>query len=162
LSGIELRIIDQEIQVRGPTLFSGYLGDETSALAGGWFCTGDLGELDAEGRLHVLGRRGERIVTGGEKVHPADVERVLEGFPGVAAACACGIADPTWGEIVAAAVVPSTGATLELEALTAWARDRLATFKRPRHLRVVEELPSTPQGKLDRAAVARMLSRPRA
>jgi O-succinylbenzoic acid--CoA ligase len=162
LSGIDVAIVDNEIRVRGPILLSGYLSGEAAALEDGWLRTGDFGQLDAEGRLHVLGRRDERIVTGGEKVHPAEVERVLEAFAGVAAACACGIADPTWGEIVGAAVVPREGVTLDLDALAAWARERLATFKRPRQLLEVRELPTTPQGKLDRAAVARMLSKPSA
>jgi O-succinylbenzoic acid--CoA ligase len=159
LPGIGVRVVDGEIQVRGPTLPSGYVGGDPPPLtADGWLRTGDRGWLDAEGRLHVLGRAGDVIVTGGEKVHPLEVERVLEAFAGVTAACAVGVRDPVWGQRVVALVVAQAGSNLDLADLWRWTREKLATFKRPRRMALVGELPLSPGGKLDRAAAARIAS----
>lgn len=162
LPGIELRIGDDDaIHVRGPTLFSGYVpaGDDPF-LDDGWFPTGDHGRLDAHDNLHVLGRRGDRIVTGGENVDPVEVEQALERLPGVREACVFGVADEEWGEVVCAALVVEEeragpeGAALESAVRTL--RDRLAPFKLPRRLAVVESLPKNPTGKLDRPEAARL------
>ncbi|MGK7311137.1 MAG: class I adenylate-forming enzyme family protein [Candidatus Longimicrobiales bacterium M2_2A_002] len=184
LPGIELRIGDDDvIQLRGPTLFSGYLppGPEQPVtdpsspfLPDGWFPTGDRGRLDDDGNLHVLGRRSDRIVSGGENVDPVEVERAIEELPGVARACVFGVPDPEWGEVVCAAVVPeqrTTGSrplsgepaatgdeTAVLEALRAGVtglRDVLAPFKLPRRVAVLDDLPLTPTGKVDRRETAR-------
>lgn len=104
---------DGAIEVRGPTVMAGYWGDPDAtarALAGGWLATGDIGRLDAAGRLHVRGRREDLIVTGGENVYPAEVEAVLAGHPAVGACCVVGIPDSEWGEAVAAAIVRAPGA----------------------------------------------------
>jgi O-succinylbenzoic acid--CoA ligase len=142
LPGVRLRIVDDEIQLDGPTLFSGYLG--APARSPGWHATGDFGRLDAAGNLHVLGRRTDLIVTGGENVYPAEVEAYLDAR-GVAA-CVFGIPDERWGQIVAALTTRPIG---ERELAD------LAPFKRPRRWVLVDELPLTPAGKPDRAAAAR-------
>lgn len=151
LPGAQLRIVDGRIQLRGPMRMAGYLGEPPLA-ADAWFDTGDLGAIDAQGCLHVLGRSTELIVTGGENVYPAEVERVLETCPGVDAAGVFGVADETWGQIVAAALVapsPPSDATL-----SEFLANRLAAHKRPRMICFVPRLPVTPAGKLDRAALS--------
>lgn len=151
LSGAELRIADGRIHVRGPMRMAGYLGEPPLA-ADAWFDTGDLGALDERGCLHVLGRSTELIVSGGENVYPAEVERVLETCPGVEAAGVFGVADETWGQIVAAALVASAPPTDE--AIDEHLATRLAAHKRPRRVCFVPRLPVTPGGKLDRTALS--------
>lgn len=151
LPGAQIRIADGRVHVRGPMRMAGYLGEPPLA-ADAWFDTGDLGTLDERGCLHVLGRSTELIVSGGENVYPAEVERALESCPGIEAAGVFGVADETWGQIVAAALVasaPPTDAALGERLAT-----RLAAHKRPRRICFVPRLPVTPAGKLDRAALA--------
>jgi len=150
LPGVALRIMDGRIEVRGPMLMAGYWG-EPALAAGAWFDTGDLGEIDARGCLFVHARRMDLIVTGGENVYPAEVERVLEAFPGIAAAGVFGVPDETWGQTVAAALV--TDAAPQFAALADFVRTRLAPHKRPRALCFVRQLPRTAAGKLDRLAL---------
>jgi O-succinylbenzoic acid--CoA ligase len=157
-----------EIVVSGPTVMRGYYSAQRSAggaqraavsdqrsVIGHPLHTGDLGYLDEEGDLWVVQRRADLIVTGGENVYPAEVEGVLLAHPGVEEACVVGIADPEWGQRVAAAVVVRPGARLTEEELIAFCRQRLAGYKQPRLLRFVKGLPRTASGKVDRAAVVR-------
>ena len=171
LTGIEVRVAGAEdgsagaIQVRGAALFSGYLGAapgkplERPFEADGWFDTGDLGSVGEDGRLRVVGRRTDRIVTGGENVDPAEVEAVVLEWPGVTAVCVVGVEDEEWGEQVAAVLVAGTGfeALGGLGALKQRLGGRLAGFKRPRRWRVVDELPVAASGKVDREACRRIL-----
>jgi O-succinylbenzoic acid--CoA ligase len=151
LPGIELRLVEGRIHFRGATLFSGYWQDASSPFDGqGWFETGDLARLDAQGRLHVLGRVSDLIVTGGEKVAPAEVERALESIPGVADACVFGIADDTWGELVAAALVTNWPEPVGDDQLRNHLRTTLARFKHPRLIAWVGSLTHGPSSKLDR------------
>jgi len=154
LAGAQVRVADGRIQVRGPMRMAGYLG-EAALDAQAWFDTGDLGEIDAHGCLHVHARRADLIVTGGENVYPAEVERVLEGCAGVVAAAVFGVPDDTWGQTVAAALVvdpvPPTDQAI-LEHFGA----HLAPYKRPRRVCFVPALPQTHAGKLDRQALASM------
>jgi O-succinylbenzoic acid--CoA ligase len=152
LPGVRLRVVKGRIEVSGETLMAGYW-NEAPLAPGAWFDTGDIGELDARGRLHVHGRRTELIVTGGENVYPADVEHALETCAGVRAAAVFGVPDAHWGEVVAAAIV-ADGAAPSDAALAAFARERLASHKRPRFVCYVGRLPQTPGGKLDRRALA--------
>jgi O-succinylbenzoic acid--CoA ligase len=115
--------------------------------------TGDLGEIDAGGRLHVHARRTDLIVSGGENVYPAEVERVLEGCGGILAAGVFGVPDETWGQTVAAALVAGPAAPTA-QALLEHLGVHLAPHKRPRHVCYVEALPQTEAGKLDRKALA--------
>lgn len=158
LPGTELRIADDddrplphgvtgEIQVRGPTVTRGYWRQPEAsarALAGGWLHTGDLGALDPGGALRVLGRGDDMLVTGGENVHPAEVEAVLLAHPDVADAAVAGLPDPDWGRRVAAWIVLGPGARAEAGALERHARTRLAGYKVPRTWRFVAALPATP------------------
>ncbi|MEU7816606.1 class I adenylate-forming enzyme family protein [Pseudonocardia sp. NPDC049154] len=114
---------------------------------------GDLGHLDADGWLTMDGRLKEMIISGGENVFPAEVESALDGHPAVAEICVYGAADEYWGERVEAAVVLRPGARLELEELRAHGRNRLASYKLPKALRIVDALPITPNNKPDRRAL---------
>lgn len=154
LPGAQVRVVDGHIQARGPMRMAGYAG-EPPLDAQAWFDTGDLGEFDADGFLHVRGRTGELIVTGGDNVYPIEVEQVLEAFPGIAAAGVFGVPDETWGEIVAAALV-TDGAPLDERALAAFLGARLSPHKLPRRICEVPALPHTSAGKLDRAALPSM------
>jgi len=156
LPGIEVRIVDGAIEVRGPTCMDGYFPRGAFADpfdAEGWMRTGDIGELDEAGRLHVHARRTDLVLSGGENVYPAEVEEALEALPGIARACVFGVDDARWGQKVAAALVADaeTGPPSE-DALRAHLRTRLAGHKRPRLVAWVESLPEGRVGKIDRGA----------
>ena len=147
LTGVQLEIAaDGEILVRGPMVARAAVGGD------GWLHTGDLGRLDEDGRLHVLGRLKELIVTGGENVAPLEVEQVLLGHPAVADAGVAGLPDPEWGEAVTAFVV--LGAPIDGDQLRAWCRERLEPFKVPKAIHAVDRLPRNAQGKLLRDRLA--------
>jgi o-succinylbenzoate---CoA ligase len=132
-----------EILVAGPTVAPG------SRDPDGWLHTGDLGSLDARGYLRVTGRVADTIVSGGENVAPAEVEAVLETHPDVLEAAVLGRSDPTWGEAVAAIVVPRSGVILDGESLRAYCAERLARYKVPKQLDIATmPLPRTRSGKL--------------
>jgi O-succinylbenzoic acid--CoA ligase len=160
LPGVELRVDGSgRIHLRGPTLMSGYFRGEgrdadTSMFTDGWFDTGDLGELDAAGRLHVHARRTDLIVTGGENVYPLEIEQCLEAQPGVRRALVFGVHDPRWGQIVAAAIESDGDVAFDEAALLEALTSRLAAHKRPRLLAVVPALAITGSGKLVRADAA--------
>lgn len=161
LPGVELRIAASgEIEVRGPTVSPGLITGQPLAGADGWLATGDLGTLDDRGDLRVLGRRSSRIVSGGVTVDAHEVEAALVEHPGVAAACVVGLADESWGERVAALIVPSRAAPLDLEALQRWVDERLSAAKRPRTIRAVEALPLNANGKVDPVTVRALLASP--
>ena len=141
-----------ELLVRGPMLFRRYRGDPdrtAAALRDGWLHTGDLGRLGPDGRVTVLGRRDDLVISGGVNVHPDEVEAVLATHPGVAEVAVAGRADPEWGQRVAAFVVPrDPRRPPTLDDLRGHARERLAAAKAPRELVLVPSLPRTPSGKL--------------
>ncbi len=163
LDGIEIRIVERgcdvlagepgEILVRGPTVMIGYLGDSSAsarALRDGWLHTGDAGFLDDEGGLHVLDRRDDLVVSGGENVYPAEIEAVLLEHPSVAEAGVTGVPDADLGARVVAWVVLHATAVPDAAALSQHCAGRLASFKRPREFRFVTVLPRTAAGKLQR------------
>ncbi|ELY38360.1 class I adenylate-forming enzyme family protein [Natronorubrum tibetense] len=155
-----------ELVVSGPTVTPGYLSDEQTEAAFGEYGlhTGDIGYKDANGRLWVLNRRSDRIVTGGENVDPGAVLEALRSSPQVEDAAVVGLEDPEWGERVAALVVPADGGresagpgTIDLESLLAHSETRLARFKRPKTIAVADSLPRTASGTVDRDAVRAQL-----
>lgn len=149
--GVEQRLAHGLVELRGDTLFSGYLGGPEHPR-GAWLATNDRAFFDARGDLVVTGRATDVIITGGENVDPAEVEAALTALPGVALACVFGIPDPTFGELVTALVVLNEGAALSTSALTAALAERLASYKRPRRIELVAKLPLTAAGKIDRRA----------
>jgi len=169
-TGVEIAIFDEagesmpegtpgEVVIRGPNVMHGYENNpqaNAGAFVDGWFRTGDLGTLDGAGYLRLIGRIKELINRGGEKIAPREIDEVLESHPAVKEAVAFGVPHPTWGEEVAAAVVLKSPAT-EKE-LLAYCRERLADFKVPRHLHIVESIPRTPTGKVQRRFVAEQLA----
>jgi o-succinylbenzoate---CoA ligase len=161
LPGVELRVVDEVLEIRGQTLFSGYVGNPASDPAGGWFRTGDRALLTANGELGIQGRVSDVIITGGENVDPVEVEAALEALPGVAEACVIGLPDATFGEIVAAAYVPRESA-LDHEAALRDLRTRLAPYKVPRLFVPVASFARLSSGKIDRRTVYDDLSAARA
>lgn len=165
LQGVKIRL-DQgasgNIELAGPMLAAGYLdAPEQTAVAfrDGWFQTSDLGRCDGQGRLHVLGRADDVIVTGGLNVAPAEVEAVLTGLPGVAAACVVGLPDPDWGERVTAVVIPADpGRPPEPGALRLAACRLLTGAQMPKEIVLLDALPLRGVGKPDRSAVRTMLA----
>ncbi len=136
---------DGEIELSGPTIAPAARGED------GWLRTGDLGALDAQGRLRVSGRKAETIVSGGENVAPAEVEAVLEAHPDVAEAAVIARADESWGEAVTAIVVPRDGRAPSPSALRAHCAATLAPYKVPKAVELrAEPLPRTASGKLQR------------
>ena len=143
------------IEVRGPILFRGYIGAPPRPRDA-WFSTGDLGRLDADGRLEVTGRLHDRIVSGGTNVDPVRIEAVLAGHPEVREAAVIGFPDETWGQIVVAVVA---GHDPELASrLDPWCRQRLSSARVPRRWEVVERIPRTATGKVDRPRLRALLA----
>ena len=137
----------------------GYFDDPAAtgeALIDGWYHTGDLGALDDDGYVSIVGRARDVIRTGGETVAPPEVEAVLGTHPDVAEVAVVGVPDVEWGEVVTAVVVPRAGgAGLTVEALRAHCEGRLAAFKQPRRLAVVDSLPRTGRDRPDPAPAHR-------
>ncbi len=164
LPSVFLRIVDREtgaplsqgrtgiVEVKGPNVFSGYWRqpDKTSEAFrdDGWFVTGDLGRIDADGYLHLVGRVKDLIITGGLNVYPAEVEAVLDTLPGVKEAAVVGVPDAEWGEMVCAVVATEGARQLDEEALLAALKDRLAGYKVPKRFKFVEALPRNSMGKV--------------
>jgi len=161
--GWEVRIVDPdgrdlgfeeagELLIRGEPLFSGYWRDpEATAAAfaeGGWYRTGDIGTLTADGYLYILDRAKDMIISGGENIYPAEVEAVLARHPAVADVAVLGRPDPTWGEAVHAVIIPASGQTVPAGEIIAWCRDRLAHFKCPKSVEFTDALPRTTTGKV--------------
>lgn len=165
--GQELRIVGSDgnivqpgengdVEVRGPNVMRGYLGrpDDTAAVINnGWLRTGDLGHLDEDGYLTIVGRSKEMIIRGGENIYPKEIEDVLTGDPAVLEAAVLGVADEKWGEVVVAFVQARPGATVEVEALKARCREQLSGYKRPTAIHVLEVLPKSAVGKLDKRSL---------
>lgn len=184
----EIRIVDGRIRVRGPQLMRGYLAPSTQLASSasrepashasasreasllrlaepsgvtddGWLVTSDLGELTADGWLRVLGRLDDVIITGGENVHPAEVEQVLLEHPSVTACVVAGVEDPKFGQLVGALLEgPEPGADQRARQILEFCAQRLAPHKRPRVLAWAEHLPQLPSGKLDRTSAQRALN----
>ncbi len=161
LAGFEVRIAAPDengngaIQVRGDAVMAGYINPALipgDGLADGWFSSGDLGRLDRDGTLYVVGRRDDMLVSGGVNLHPATVEAALLRFPGVRDVAVTALADEVWGDRLMALVVGK----VDLEQLEGWCREHLAGAMRPRLLRAVAELPRNALGKLERAKLKNM------
>ena len=174
IPGVEVRILDDEdrdvprgdvgeICVRGPNVMLGYYGlpDETAkTLRNGWLHTGDVGRLDGDGFLFIVERKKDLIIRGGFNVYPREVEEVLYAHPDIAEAAVVGVPDALMGEEVLAFVVPRASRTPGAADVIAFCQERLAKFKSPRYVRVVDALPKTPIGKVLRKELRRMATSP--
>ena len=148
------------IEVQGPNVFHGYwkLPEKTAEefRDGRWFITGDLGAFDSLGYLSILGRAKDMVITGGFNVYPAEVEAALDDLAGVAASAVIGVPHPDFGEAVVACVVLARGAVLEEAGVRAALRERLAAFKIPKRVLVLDELPRNAMGKVQKAELRRL------
>ena len=165
LPGVEVRIADEEggerprgqvglIEMRGPNLFQGYWGmpEKTAAdfRPDGFFITGDLGALDEQGRLSIVGRAKDLIISGGSNIHPREIETLLDDLEAVAESAVIGVPHPDFGEAVVALVVPAE-APLTLEQVRSALEGRLARFKHPKQLVNLDALPRNAMGKVEKA-----------
>jgi fatty-acyl-CoA synthase len=151
-----------EILIQGPNVMLGYWNNpeaSAEALRDGWFHSGDMGHLDAEGYLTVDGRKKEMIISGGENIYPAEVENVLLDCPDIAEASVIGRPDPRWGEVVVAVVAPKEGRSLEATQVLKLFEGRIARYKHPREVVFVGQLPKTALGKIRKEDVRRMVAR---
>jgi long-chain acyl-CoA synthetase len=153
--GVELRVVDDELWIRSPAAMDGYLRapEETGAVLGtdGWFRTGDLATISDDGYVSIVGRKRELILRGGYSVVPGEVEAALLGHPAVAEAAVIGVAHPELGEEVAAFVTLRPGTSAEAPELIAFCRERLAGYKYPRRVTVMDEMPRGATGKILKA-----------
>ena len=160
--GVEFRIVDDarndvpigevgEILIRGHNVMKGYWNkpEETAkAIVNGWFHTGDIGRRDEDGYYFIMDRKKEMIIRGGYNVYPREIEEVLYEHPMVAEAAVIGIPDPVWGEEIAAVVALKHGQSVTSDELREYVKSRLAAYKYPRVVHIVESLPKTPTGKI--------------
>ncbi|WP_194898829.1 FadD3 family acyl-CoA ligase [Catenulispora pinisilvae] len=154
IDGVEVRTAEDtgEILVRGYNVMRGYFEDEAGTAeaidADGWLRTGDVGELDEAGNLRITDRIKDMFICGGFNAYPAEIEQVLLTFPGVQEAAVVGVPDPRLGEVGKAFVIAVPGQRIEPEALLAYATERLANYKVPRHVELVEAFPRSSLGKV--------------
>ena len=167
LPGVELRIMEGgaevaqgeigTIEVRGPNVFQGYwqMPEKTAEelRPDGWFITGDLGMIDADGYVSIVGRGKDLIITGGFNVYPIEVEDVIDRLPGVLESAVIGLPHPDFGEGVVAVIAREKGAEVQEAAIIDALQDKLAKFKQPKRVIVVDELPRNTMGKVQKAAL---------
>jgi o-succinylbenzoate---CoA ligase len=147
-----------EIVIQSPSLFSGYLNnpEETSRrLSSGKYFTGDYGFLDNNGYLYITSRRTDLIVSGGENIDPFEVEEVIKTFPGITDVCVFGKEDPAWGEIVNALIVSDN---INSDELTKYLKERIASYKVPKEIIMIDEIPRTDMGKIRRGKIKKMFN----
>jgi malonyl-CoA/methylmalonyl-CoA synthetase len=166
LPGVELKITDAEtgaemppgeigqIEVRGPNVFKGYwqMPEKTAAelREDGFFITGDLGRIDADGYVHIVGRNKDLIISGGYNIYPKEIELILDAQPGVLESAVIGVPHADFGETVLGLIVPQPGETTDLDAIAEAAAASLARFKQPRKLILVDALPRNTMGKVQK------------
>ncbi|OAN69808.1 malonyl-CoA synthase [Jannaschia sp. EhC01] len=163
LPGVSLRLANPDdagigsIEVRGPNVTPGYWRNEEktaeSFTEDGWFITGDLGIKDTEGYVSIVGREKDLVISGGFNIYPKEVEVEIDALPGVLESAVYGVADADLGEVVAAAVVLESDGATDADAILAALTERLARFKVPRHVRIMNELPRNAMGKVQKAAL---------
>ena len=157
--GVSVRCVDGELWIRGPNLARGYHREPAApAFADGWFRSGDLALQGQDGLFEIVGRCKELVISGGENIHPAEIENLALGDAAVAEAAVVGLPDERWGEVPVLAVVARPGAVIDVARLAAALAERLARFKQPRRIVVLPELPKTALGKVQRTRLARQLS----
>ncbi len=146
-----------EIQARGDWMMAGYFNAPQATAEAftrdGWFKTGDIAELHADGNLRIVGRVKEMYISGSYNIFPREIELVIESHPAAAAAAVIGVADEVFGEVGRAFVQAAPGTTLSAAELDAWCRERLANYKVPKRFEVMEELPRLPIGKIDKQSL---------
>ncbi len=171
--GNEMRVVDDEdnevpdgelgeIVMRGENILKGYYRNEAAtatAFRNGWFHTGDVGYRDPDGFFYIVDRKSDMIIRGGENIYPREIDEVLYQHPAVAAAATIGVPDPLYGEDVAAFVVLKEGKAVSEDELINYCRERLADYKSPKTIRIVESIPKGPTGKLLKRELATQFRR---
>ncbi|MEP3467946.1 AMP-binding protein, partial [Marinobacter alexandrii] len=166
LPGVELKITDPDngselaageigqIEVRGPNVFTGYwqMPDKTAAelRSNGFFITGDLGKIDEDGYVQIVGRNKDLIISGGYNIYPKEIELLLDDQPGVLESAVVGVPHPDFGETVVAVLVADTTGTIDPKEIEQSVNQSLARFKQPRRLFVIDELPRNTMGKVQK------------
>ena len=166
LPGVEVIVTDSEtseplpqgeigmIEVRGPNVFAGYwqMPEKTAEelRENGFFITGDLGRIDEQGYVHIVGRGKDLIISGGYNVYPKEIELLIDDVPGVNESAVIGVSHPDFGEGVVAVVVPEAGADVTPDAVKAAISADLAKFKQPKRVVIVDELPRNTMGKVQK------------
>ncbi len=165
LPGVSVRVVNKEglscavdeigdIQVKGPNVFKGYwqMPEKTAEefTADGYFHTGDVGRVDSDGYLSIVGRSKDLIISGGYNVYPKEIESVIDEMPGVLESAVIGVAHPDFGEAVTAVVVPREGAALSETTIIDALKQKIANFKVPKRVHVVDELPRNTMGKVQK------------
>jgi fatty-acyl-CoA synthase len=153
--------IDGEILIRAPTVTAGYWADPeltARAIVDGWLYTGDMGRRDADGFLFISGRKTDMIISGGMNIFPAEIESVLLEHPAVGDVAVIGLLDEKWGETVCAVVEAAPGAVVDGPELIDYCTQRLASYKKPTSVQVVDELPRTVSGKPQKFLLRERLS----
>lgn len=162
--GVEIAVVDEsgrhvpagetgEVVTRGDHVMAGYWNsgrrtDLSKSVVEGWLHTGDLGRLGADGHLWLVDRKGDMIISGGYNIYPREVEDVIAEVPGVAEVAVVGVADADWGQRVVALVTARPGAHVDTDAVLAHCRERMASYKKPKEVRVVSEFPLNSTGKI--------------
>jgi acyl-CoA synthetase (AMP-forming)/AMP-acid ligase II len=151
-----------EVVTRGDHVMAGYWNAERrddlgKSLHEGWLHTGDLGRVDDVGRLRLVDRRGDMIISGGYNIYPREVEDVIADVPGVAEVAVVGVADDEWGQRVVAVITPRPGQGLDTDAVLAHCGTRLASYKKPKEVRLVDAFPLNSTGKIDKRVLRRQL-----
>ena len=152
--------VDGEVLIAGPNVMRGYLGrpdDTARVIVDGWLHTGDIGHLDTDGYLTLAGRSKDMIIRGGENIYPREIEEVLTSDPAVLDAAVIGVPDDKWGEVVAAYVQPRAGHTINPEVLQALCARKLAGYKRPTSITVIDNIPKNAVGKTDKAPLRALM-----
>ncbi len=150
-----------EIQARGRWLMAGYFDNSDATREAftpdGWFKTGDIAQVRADGNLSIVGRSKEMYISGGYNIYPREIEIAIESHAAVAAAAVLGVSDPVYGEVGQAFLQAEPGTTIVAAEIAAWCRDRLANYKVPKSFEILAELPRLPIGKIDKQALKRIL-----
>ncbi|NOX39556.1 MAG: AMP-binding protein [Alphaproteobacteria bacterium] len=169
LPGVEVIVTDPEtgerlgeneigmLEVRGPNLFAGYwqMPEKTAQelRASGFFITGDLGIIDGDGYVSIVGRQNDMIISGGLNIYPKELELLLDGLPGVLETAVIGVPHPDFGEAVVAVLVPRAGEEIDLDDVRAGIETAVAKFKRPKHYAILTELPRNTMGKVQKKSL---------
>jgi fatty-acyl-CoA synthase len=170
-TGMQIAILDDEanelplgqtgaIGVRGPAVFSGYFNNQKAndeSFQNGWFLTGDIGHMDDAGYVYLTGRKSDMYISGGSNVYPRESEEKLLEHPAIAEIAIVGIPDADWGEVGAAVIVLTNGATVTETELRSWFNDKIARYKQPKLIVFRDELPKSGYGKIEKRRVRELL-----
>jgi acyl-CoA synthetase (AMP-forming)/AMP-acid ligase II len=174
-NGVEVRIVDEsgadvpvgeigEVITRGDHIMRGYYGAAgadatvTKAVRDGWLYTGDLGRMDLDERLYLVDRKGDMIISGGYNIYPREIEDVIAEVPGVHEVAVVGVEDPEWGQHVTALLTLLPGASVTEEAVLEHCRARMASYKKPKDVRIVDEFPLNSTGKIAKKVLREQLN----